>query len=262
MKRFASVAALSFFVGSASLAQNPTAPPNSGNLSAYVNHLMEVHIGVERAVPPGWAITVKPVEMQREANGTVSSQVHIFVTGAPAGTVFEQQAIAVGQDTPKPEIGGITIGKDGILMCAGRTPYDCGDPKKPDDPLEFTMMESIKGESYRFLFVSDAGTIGTVIVTNPIANKNNGCALSAIRLTPGFEIALLTAAGLPPDSDIHYIVTPGSDGEKSIHTNALGVARFSILPFVKPGQKSGSVKIKINEKQCSPEVSYDWGRAS
>ena len=260
MRTLLSVAALSFIVASACLAQSPAPAPDRSKLAAYVNHLMDVHIGVERTAPTGWSITVKPVAVQREENGTVSSQVHIFVTGAPAGTMFEQQSIAVGEDAPKAEMGGISVGKDGILMCAGRTSEQCGDSKNPDDPIEFTTMSSLKGEPYRFLFVSDAGTVGTVFVMNPVGNRNKGCTLSAVRLTPAFEVALITGVGFAPNTEVHYTATPGSDGEKTMHSDALGVVRFSLMPYAKPGQKSGTITVKINEKQCSPEVSYDWGK--
>jgi len=236
-------------------------PPNAANVAAYVNHLMEVHIGVERTVPPGWSIMAKPVSAERGAQGTVDAQVHIFVKGAPAGTIFEQQEIAVGGDKPASVMQGISVGKDGILMCAGRTSEQCGDPKNPDDPIEFTLQGSLKGEPYRFLFVSDAGTIGTVIVVNPVAGRNAGCTLSAVRLTPYFELALITGVGFPPNTDIHYTASPGSAGDTTIRSNDLGVIRFSIIPHPNPGQKAGTLKVKVTEKQCSPEVSYDWGKA-
>jgi len=233
--------------------------PNASNVAAYVNHLMDVHVGVERTVPPGWSITVKPVATERGPQDTINAQVHIFIKGAPEGTLFEQQAIAVEDDQSNPEIGGISVGKDGILMCAGRTPEQCGDAKNPDDPIEFTVQGSLKGEPYRFLFVSDAGTIGTVFVVNPVGNKNGACTLSAVRLTRRFELALITGVGFPPDTDIHYTASPGPGGDKTIRSNDIGVVRFSLLPFMKPGQKSGTTKVKITEKQYSPEVSYEWG---
>ncbi len=220
---------------------------------------MNTHIGVEQTVPPGWSISVKPVAEQAGPDGTVLAQVHIFIKGAPAGTLFQQQVLQVGQDKPETAMEGISVGKDGILMCAGRNVLECGDRSNPDDPIEFTT-NSIKGEPFRYLFSSAAGTIGTVIVPNPVGNRDKGCSLSAVRLTPRFEVALLTAVGFPPNSDIHYTATPGSNGTQVMHTDARGVARFSLIPFAKAGQKSGTLKVKIVEPQCSPGVSYDWGR--
>src|SRR5665213_3325068 len=153
-------------------------PAKDGVLSEKVNHLMNTHIGVENTVPPGWSIEAKPVALARGENDTVIIQVHIFIHGAPEGVLFEQQSLPVGDDKPVSEMSGISVGKDGILMCAGRNPLQCGDQNKPDDPIEFTA-QSIKGEPLRFLFASSVGTIGTVVVPYPVSGQDHGCTLSA-----------------------------------------------------------------------------------
>lgn len=261
MKIVPLAAALPLILTLGGYAQTLAPAPAQDKLVTYVNHLMDFHIGVERTVPPGWSITVQPVTMDQAAQGTVDAQVHIFIKGAPPGTVFEQQVVSVGDDQPASVMQGITVGKDGLLVCAGRTPEQCGDPKKPDDPIEFTLQGSLKGEPYRFLFASDAGTIGTVFVVNPVGDRKPGCTLSAVRLTPYFELALITGVGFPPNSDVHYTATPGSTQDSVVRSNALGVVRFSLIPHTDPGQKSGKLKVKIMEKQCPAEVSYDWGKS-
>jgi len=229
------------------------------DLNKYVNHLMDVHMGVENMIPPGSSIVAKPVTLEREPDGTVGAQFHIFVSGAPAETIFEQQTLPVGEDTPVTSLQGISIGKDGILMCPGKTIVQCGDSSRPNDPIEFTVA-ALKGEPFRFEFASIAATVGLIIVPNPVAKVDHGCGLSAVRLTPGFELALLTASGFPPNTDIHYAISSGEGAERTARTDARGVMRFSVLAHAKPGQKGGSATVKINEKQCSPEVKYEWGR--
>ena len=53
-------------------------------------------------------------------------------------------------------------------MCAGRTPEQCGDPKKPDDPIEFIITPK-KGEPTRLAFIAQNFKIGTVIVADPMS---------------------------------------------------------------------------------------------
>jgi hypothetical protein len=236
-----------------------TPPSSAGNLSTYVNHLMDTHVGVERMIPPGWSITAKGVSAGRGPDGKQVVQFHIFVKGGPAGALFEQKVLPVGEETPTSVMQGISAGKDGILMCAGRVGLQCGDPNNPDDPIEFTVSPE-KGEPFRFLFESGGGTIGIVVVPDPVSDRNKGCTLSAVRLTPGFILALITGTGFPPNVDIHY-TTPGSTGDQVIRSNDIGVIRFSLLPHPDhPGQTSGTMKLKVTEIQCSPVISYDWSK--
>ncbi len=235
-----------------------TTTPGDEAFKARVNHLMDTHIlGVEQLRPPGWTIQAKPLDAERGADDTLIAQVHIYITGAPVGTIFELQTMPVGDDKATSTMQGISVGKDGILVCAGRLPTQCGDPQKPDDPIEFTS-QTLKGEPTRYLFVSDAGTIGIVVVPYPVAYRDKGCTLSAVRLTPGFDLALITGTGLPPNTDIHYSAKSDRGNTHTIRSNELGVVRFSLIPVMKPGQRSGGETIKIIENQCSPEVSYEW----
>jgi hypothetical protein len=229
--------------------------------SARIEHLMNVHIlGVEQLHPPGWSIKAMPLSAVRGPNDSLIGQVHIYLKGAPAGTLFEQQTMAVGDDQPKTELAGISVGADGILMCPGRLPTQCGDAGDPDNPIEFTF-QSIKGEPIRFLFASDAGTIGLVVVPYPVAAEEKTCTLSAVRLTPDFSVALLTGVGFPPNIDVHYSAKSDPGNLHSIRSNAIGVIRFSVVPRIKPGQISGTESITMVEKPCSAKVTYEWGRS-
>jgi hypothetical protein len=231
---------------------------NPDQVKAYAYHLMDTHIGIEQEATKGWSISAKGVGTQMGPDGRPIVQVHIFINGAPDGTIFEQQVVPVGDDKPTSAMQGITAGKDGILMCAGRTPEQCSG-NGPEDPVEFTM-HPYKGEPFRFRFVSDKGTIGTVIVPYPVAGKDHNCSLSAVRLTPMFELALITATGVPPNMDVRYTST-GSSSPLTIKSDSRGVARFSFIPHPDhPGQTSGTMKIKLQEPQCSPEVTYNWGK--
>jgi hypothetical protein len=155
-------------------------------------------------------------------------------------------------------LGGISIGKDGILMCAGRTPEQCGDAKKPDDPIEFITMPR-RGEPTRLAFVASKFKIGTVIVPDPVEAHDKGCSLSAVRLTQKFELAFLSGSGYPPNTDVHYRVSSEMTSQSVIKSDSNGDIRVSVIPY--SGKKSsGTVTVKITESKCSPEVSFEWGK--
>jgi hypothetical protein len=254
MKKLAAILLLTLLTGAA-MAQSLPPIKSASDLSAYVNHLTDVQVEFTKMIPPGWSIQVK--EVSREGSVT---QYHVFIQGAPEGWIFQEISWPVTQDEPSVAMEGITIGKDGILICDGRNALECGDASRPDDPIEFTF-QSLKGEANRIAFKSQNVTIGTVIVPDPVEGKNKGCTLSAVRLTAGFELAYVEGAGYQPNSDIHYLATSDKPYPAIIHSDDKGVIRFSVLAHpANVGQKDGKIKVKIMESQCSPELSYEWGQ--
>jgi hypothetical protein len=237
----------------------PPAAPSPHDVAAYVNHLMDVQVGFTKMVPPGWSIEAKEVLRQGRSGQDLVVQYHVFVKGAPSGTLFKEINWPVNQDKPDSPLEGISVGKDGILMCAGRTDEQCGDPTKHDDPIEFTF-QPVKGEPARIAFQSPAGTIGTVLVPDPIESKNRGCTLSATRLTSRFELAFISGEGYPPNTDIHYRATSSVTNDLVIHSDEKGVIRFSLIGKPKAGEKTVTMKVKILESSCSPEISYESGK--
>ena len=143
-------------------------------------------------------------------------------------------------------------------MC-GKGTGACGDPKKPDDPIEFITMPR-KGEPTRLAFIAPKVRIGTVIVPDPIEAKDKGCTLSAIRLTPKFELAFLSGSGYPPNTDVHYRVSSAEmTNDHVIKSDSSGAIRVSVIPY--PGKNvKGTVTVKVTEAKCSPELSYEWGK--
>jgi hypothetical protein len=227
-------------------------------LAEFVQRRMDVEVGFTQMVPPGMSIEAKEISRKGKSGDNLVVQYHIFVKGAPSDTLFQEIQWPVTADKPSAALEGITIGKDGILMCAGRTPEQCGDPKKPDDPIEFITM-SRKGEPTRLAFVDSKVKIGTVIVADPVEAHDKGCSLSAVRLTQKFELAFLSGSGYPPNTDVHYRVLSEMTSEFVIKSDSNGNIRVSVIPA--PGKKnSGTVTVKITETKCSPEVSYEWGK--
>jgi hypothetical protein len=230
---------------------------SQGELNQRVQRLMNLEVGFEDMVPPGTSIEAKEVSREGSSGNNLVVQYHIFVKGVPPDTLFQQLSWPVNADKPSSPMEGISVGKDGILMCAGRTPEQCGDADKPDDPIEFTIAP-IKGEPSRFAFVAPNIKVGIVIVPDPITAKDNGCTLSAVRLTSRFELAFISGTGFTPNSDVHYRASSETTNDHVVKSDSQGRIRVSLIP--NPGKKSsGKMKVKVTEATCSPEVSYEWG---
>jgi hypothetical protein len=228
------------------------------DLGELVQRRMDVEVGFTQMVSPGMSIEAKEISREGKSGDKLIVQYHIFVKGAPSDTLFQEIQWPVTADKPSAALEGISIGKDGILMCAGRSAEQCGDAKKLDDPIEFITMPR-KGEPTRIAFVSQNIKIGTVIVPDPVEGHDKSCSLSAVRLTQKFELAFLSGSGYPPNTDVHYRVSSETSSEFIIKSDSNGNIRVSVIPF--PGKKSsGKVTVKVMETKCSPEVSYEWGK--
>jgi hypothetical protein len=147
---------------------------------------------------PGVSIQAKQTGRQ----GSIVSY-SLFVSGLPSDEVYTYMSWPVGEAKSSPVMHGVTIGKDGVLMCAGRTPEQCGDPSKKDDIIDFTFNPA-KGEPYRPALVAGDHRVAFVIAPDPIFAKDKGCTLSVERLLPHFELAYFTGTGFPPNSDVSF----------------------------------------------------------
>jgi hypothetical protein len=189
-----------------SSAISQTAPSTPTELAERVQKLMDIEVGFEKMVPAGTSIQAKEVSRRGKSGKDLIAQYHIFVTGLPANSLFKYVDWPVNAERPTARLEGISVGKDGILMCAGRTDEECGDPQKPDEPIEFTATP-LKGEPTRIAFVSPDVKIGIVIVADPVDGSDKGCTLNAKRMTRLFDLAFLSGDGYAPNSDIHYKVS-------------------------------------------------------
>ena len=102
---------------------------------------MNLEVGFEDMVRPGMSIEAREVSRQGSSGNNLVVQYHIFVKGVPPDTLLQQVSWPVNADKLSSPLQGISVGKDGILMCAGRLAEQCGDNNNPDDPIEFTMSQ-------------------------------------------------------------------------------------------------------------------------
>jgi hypothetical protein len=224
----------------------------------YVQRLMDIEVGFLQMVPSGMSIEAKEISRKGTSGKDLVVQYHIFVKGAAPDILFSWIQWPISAEKPSTALAGISVGKDGILMCAGRAPEQCGDPKKPDDPIEFIATPR-KGEPTRLAFIAPKVKIGIVIVPDPIEAYDKGCTLSSVRLTPNFELAFVSGFGYPPNTDMHYRVSSEVNNDYVIKSDASGTIRVSVISY--RGKKSnGIATVKITEPKCSPEVSYEWAQ--
>jgi hypothetical protein len=255
MRRLSVILLAIILVASFAKSQDSTAKQN--DLSQRVQRLMDIHVGFEQMIPSGTSIEAKEISRTGRSGSDLIVKYHILLKGIPADTLFQYIDWPVNAEKATARLGGISLGKNGILMCAGREPEQCGDPKKPDDPIDFILMPR-KGEPTRLAFISKDVKIGTVIVPDPIRADDKGCTLSAVRLTPKFELAFLSGSGYPPNTDLHYRVSSEMTSDFVIKSDSNGTIRVSVIPY--PGKKAkGKVSVKVTESMCFPELSYAWG---
>src|ERR1700722_6049435 len=87
-----------------------------------VQQLMDIEVGFAQMVPSGMSIDAKEISRKGKSGNDLNVQYHIFVKGAPADALFQEIQWPVNVDKASVALAGISIGKDGILVCAGRTP--------------------------------------------------------------------------------------------------------------------------------------------
>jgi hypothetical protein len=185
-------------------------------------------------------------------------QYHLIAKGLSSDVVYQVLAWPVTDPAPQVSIEGVSIGKDGIVMCAGREPNQCGDASKKDDPIDFTFNPA-RGEPFRLAAVSPTSRVAIVLVPLPIAGKDKGCTLAVVRLTPKFALAYATGTGCPPNIEAQIDTQSYSEKNRvTAKTAASGNLNCALLPFV-AGHAKGTTTVKAIGGQCSPSLEFDWG---
>jgi hypothetical protein len=182
-------------------------------------------------------------------------------TGIPAGSVMTLVAWPVTQRGPVEVLHGVTFSDDvGFAVCAGR-PGTCGDPAKPNDPIDLPF-RPVAGEPVRLGVISQDGSVKAFarIVPVPLQGEDKGCRVSASLLTPAAELLFVEGAGFAPNSEL----TMATDSEGDKH-DAKGKAddqgRYvsALMPY-KQGLARGTVNIRLKGSACSPGVAVPWGK--
>ncbi len=227
----------------------------SENAQKAVETLVNGHVAwSSKLTSPGASIQIKEIER----NGSMIKY-RLFVSGLPADKLFSVMAWPVTNQQPMVAMEGASIGKDGVVICAGRTSEQCGDSSKPDDPIDL-VFNPAPGEPLRLGVVSGQNRATATIIPNPITGKDKDCTLAASRLLPHFELAYLTGSGFPANTTLTF--ESQSYGEKlpiNSKSDADGNLRFVVLPAVK-GHSAGTTTVRAVGITCSPTLKFEWGK--
>jgi hypothetical protein len=247
-------------LSSLAFSQAPAAQGNvAPDVSKTVNDVIRAHTGWEHITSAG--VTIEAKETWRgELQGHPAVKYRIYVHGLSPKQLYDAYQWPINQREPQGILQGISIGKDGLLLCDGKGDDHCGESKTSDDPIDFVFVATA-GEPFRFALMGpDKSRAALTLVPIPIAGSDGGCTISVQRLTPKFEIAYFTGTGFPPNSTMPMVSTSAKEEIKSTaKSDDQGKVRFGDLPFVK-GLETGTTTVKINSEKCSPTVQFIWGK--
>lgn len=239
-------------------AEQPSAS-NSADAAARVVNMTRTFLAGHSSIS---GVTVTLREYSRTADqGNTVVRYHAFVHGPVASGPFSLFSWPINLRQPEKVIDGVTLGPEGVVMCAGRLPGQCGSADKPDDPVNLTFAPAL-AEPFRLALISNdqKTTILFGIVPEPLVKSAGACAIEAIRLLPTWQLALIRATGFKPGEALHF--SSQSYGEKhnsEVKADSSGDYYSALMPFVKT-KASGKTKVEVRGSSCAPSLSFDWGR--
>jgi hypothetical protein len=246
-------------------------------LSAQAPELVRLQNEFEQTVPPGVSVRAKEVYRKGTPGKDLEVGYNIVLTGVPPGTTFRQAQFPVNSDKAVAGISGITLNKDGLMICAGRTAAQCHNGSKVDDPVLFDEQQPLKGEPRRSVFLAPDLRIPVTLLPDPIQGVDKGCRLRAIRLTARFELAYIEGSGFPPNSDVHLRFSDDQDAGASIVSDegAISVAHPGDTNLAVRSDGAGAIQtatlfnvfrhpkgvetVEVTDPNCNPKISYQWG---
>jgi hypothetical protein len=241
--------------------EHPVEPPRL-DATATLRGIVNQQLAWEsNKVSTGATLQLKEIARQRHSDRTLVTYRIVASGFSPDGVYTLMQW---GLDNQIHQLlTGVTFMKDGTAVCSGTKPGSCGDPAKPDDPIDLPFFGA-KGEAVRLALASPGGKpLATVSAEPfPISAEEKGCNLSAILLFPNAEAILIEGAGFASGTTVSF--TGDSSGEKHDSTHevdAKGNFRFVVLPN-KAGVDHGTITLQPTTGSCRPSMTMPWGKDS
>ena len=232
---------------------------NEADTTRLLSQMVQVTRDWDGQSSPGITVSLKERERSTQ-NGALRVTYTLIAKGAPQDKAFTLVQWPVNSREPVPTFSGVTFAADGTAMCDGRSEEHCGDPKKKDDPIDFTFQPA-KGEISRIALISEDRETKVMIsvVPDPIMKKDGQCSLEVVRLLPHFELVMVRAHGLQASEKFRMHSNSYDEQKNSdVTADTKGDYVSAILPFVK-GKTGGETTVRLQAAHCSPEVKFEWG---
>lgn len=240
--------------------QQAAAPPSDA--TEILRRIVNQQLAWEsNKVSTGATLQLKETTRQRQSDRTVVTY-RIIASGVPPDSLYTLMQWGLDNQIHQ-LLSGISFLKDGTAVCAGTKPGSCGDPAKPDDPIDLPFFGT-KGEAVRLALATSEGKPLASLSAEPfpIHTEEKGCKLSAILLLHNAEAILMEGEGFVPRTTVAF--AGDSSGEKHDSTqevDAEGRLRFVMLPN-KLGLDDGTITLRPTTGPCHPSLTVPWGKHS
>ena len=185
-----------------------------------------------------------------------------YVPGAPENEKYSLTIWKLGAE-PHPLSGAVYVNAKGLLMTHKPRPDEENSDFLGGSELEFDV-QAARGEPVRYALSSTDHELlvtGTVIPF-PLKDADGSCALEVRLVTPDADVVLISADGLPPNTEVPFdISVAGTPEMEKFNTNANGHAVTSAIPPA-IGKDPGSLKVTLATTGCSTAVELPWGKGS
>jgi hypothetical protein len=208
----------------------------------------------------GVSVEIKEVDRSTDG-GQLKVQYHVFVKGAPKDLLYTFSAWPINAVGPVEQMKGLSLMPDGLVVCAGRLPGQCGQKEQPDDPVEFTFAPG-QGEVFRLALTSADGKWKAffAMVPDPILKTDKSCSVEVIRLTPKFELTLVRGKGFQPGEDLTFTAKSYDESHvNKVKADSNGEYVSALLPAVKK-HANGTTALQLKSASCAPDLSFQWAQ--
>lgn len=197
---------------------------------------------------------------QFEVNGKAVMDYRLKVVGAPHDRFFTLMAWPVTLSQPVAAMEGLVVATDGTVGCPADSTKSCAEHIKGKE-LHLSYVPTT-GEIYRHALVSEdhQARIFFSIVPEPMIASDKACSLEVVRLSPQFELVIVRGKGFAPGESLRFHTESYQENhDAQVTADARGEFQAHVTPTVK-GRVSGTTAVAVAGKNCSPNISFDWGQ--